>query len=295
MSEIRLEANETLVAFVVARPAEKLDVRDQRRLIFVSVIPQVSAVGRAHFKKTRGVDRKRKRSLEIAEAIGNGLELGEAVAVMSRQDGHFVQWATEMLNEVRPLIGAEWEVEGASPTHFKWKSIRVDLKAALGIAAYASVLPVIGLSLGERARSLGFQRAALALDLLPGLNSESMELLQAIMAASPTQGEMWDVNAKGLSGLHIANLGSYTDADGRLADGKTHPGFSLADWMAVACAATHDAARQFPDVDHDVVSDYAAPWTIATVEGRARTLDLEAPSLIDQIKAHGQSGGKTAQ
>ena len=274
--------------FVDATPAEVLDPSSSEYLSFVGAMSSAHLRGFRQYKDTRG-RRKAAKAKELTALLTRGEITVAAVGVAARMNGTFIAWAIDAVNEVRPRLGAEWDLDDGRPVALRWRGRRYEMARVLGLAAYAAVLPLIGLRFALVARDSDACHVRLVLDALPFSSSEGMELINAIATLNRDQQEVWAENLKGLGSFEIANPGKYKSSDGEWHPGKTHPGFTLADWLAVGLKARVDPSHFRPTLDADPAeaAGFATIWQAAIAQGsHVVTLDLEDPTLREQLERH---------
>ena len=104
---------------------------------------------------------------------------------------------------------------------------------------------------------------------------------------------MWSQNTTGNLEVTIGNLKSFKDGEDDI-DGKEHPTFELADWMAVGLKATVDP-NSFDDIEADEIAIYANVWNAAVSQSHfVRQVDLDDEETINASKEHAQSLDGTA-
>jgi len=121
---------------------------------------------------------------------------------------------------------------------------------------------------------MAVNRVTFLLDRLPLDTGSAMALLEAITKNSDAM-ILWDENrGKSRRSFRFANLDSYVDAQGQRHEGKKHPHFVLADWLAASLRAGHEPDKYLKGANGNLanlheVSELSAVWKTLVSQGNA--------------------------
>lgn len=270
--------HEALV-FVDAKPDETLEPSKKRQHFFAAIMcTQEAGIEGVptDFKKTKR-HLKAKRAKRIASAIEDGNVDLIASVVTGISNGQLVQFAIDVVNEVREQIGAEWLHDEKIPHTLRWNGYDYRIKSAMGSIVYSGILPIICIPFTTFAdRRPDISGLTIVLDQLPGESERGMQLMNAVAHAEPASALWAHARGKGLE-LHVANLGFYTPAGGAPVPGKRHPLAILVDWVAVGVSAFHSpqvlqAENDYTDAE---IEAFASIWWAIEMNVPSKIVDLD--------------------
>lgn len=280
-----------LLVYVDASPSEQLDLKSNDKICIVGAVCGHDG-GLPDFHKfgTGRWELKLKRAKALRAAISDESVLLLAIGVSGRKRS-LAPWAIDATNQARASLSGVWSSDAKT---FTWDGINFPRSQALGAAAYASVLTLIGLGVGDWMKRMEVKHATLILDPLPGQSAEMMKLMRAISERSDlAQG--WASTIRRNSVLfRIANMASYADQhDGIEQSAKSHPHAILADWLAASLRAKHDPQSFVDKQDRprkqEEVEQIAAIWDALVAKRRAKEIDIDNPELLNKLKLQEQA------
>ena len=282
---MKMNHEKFIPVFIDAKPSENLEPANKSTLCFVGVLSN-SMEG---VKKLKGYKRtKRKLKLDSAQRIIDTLNTKsyevDAIGFGSRTDLQFVQWACDTINSSRARIGAEWDVLGNIPTHFRWNNERIDRATVLGLSTYASILPIIALRAEMLTRGSETSKIKLCLDNLPNNSDWGMDLMRAL-GDDPKIAPMWRENMSHGATFEIGIFHKWKNRFGRWVPGKLHPNSILVDWFAASCMANVNPGQLKTEGNYSdkEVEKIAEIWHASSSDD---IRDLDDPELQKKINAH---------
>jgi hypothetical protein len=240
------------------------------------------------FKKTRGKDRKIQTVKKLTEQINNGHFDIKAISIAGKMNGQFVHWACSTINQAYSKIGANWITEKQKPKTLIWKGKSFELKHALGISVYSSMLALIGMMFAAYFKNNPqYNRIIFALDSLPIDSANGMELMKAISFTSDSK-EMWYQNLQYGIKFQVANLVTYSNDVVSNAPAKSHPVAILADWLAVASLAklNPEQVKRESNFSDDQIKYFIDLWDSVNSRRKFELLDVDDHKLIKKVKKH---------
>ena len=288
MSTRKIDQNE-LVVFIDAKPAEIIDVTKDIFLCFTGVTASFNVPFEyKQFKKTRSNWRKIRTVTKLKKQIQDGHFDIKAISLVGKMNGHYVRWACDSLNHAYTKIGAEWTIENDQPKSLSWKGHIFELKHALGISIYSSMLAIIGLRFAIFAKNQQkYEKLLFVLDNLPIDSAAGMELMKAISMTSDNL-EMWKRNLEYEVTFQIANLASYSNEHIINVPGKEHPIGILSDWLSVSSLAKINPKQVkvesgFSDKDID---RFVELWEAVNSRRSFDLINVDDPEVINKVKAN---------
>jgi hypothetical protein len=283
------EPKETdLIVFLDAKPSESIDVSKDEFLCFTALTAGFKKdFGFKQFKKTRTIKRKIRTVKKLTEQIENGIIDVKAVSIVGKMNGHFVHWACETINIAYDKIGAEWKIIKGKPKSLIWEDHTFDLKDALGISIYSSILAIIAMRFSIFAKNQKKHNIIFFLDSLPKITSAGMKLMKAISMNSDVS-EKWLSNTKYGVSFEIGNLFSYSNEFVSKESGKNHPMAILADWLSVASLAKVSPKQiqiesGFTSVE---ISIFNLLWEAVNSKRSYDLVNVDDPEVIKKVKSH---------
>lgn len=162
-----------------------------------------------------------------------------------------------------------------------------DEKVALGISAYAELLPVIALRFIKIVPSLKgeYDELLIFFDNLPSEPAAGSELMQAISNASPEIIKMWEETFKNrhIKLGEIGNLGTFKDdKTGEIKPGKEYPLNILVDWVNASVMAKYfpnEIKKESSSLNNEQIADIASIVDAIEANKRFAYWDLEDPEF----------------
>lgn len=274
-----------LLVFVDVSPTEQLDLKNNTKICFTSVVcDSEEGLPGLHQFKVGKWKQKLKRAKQLKQAIRFDQISIHAYGLTARQET-IVKWSTDILNQSTAKIGANWNEDAST---YSWNGRIYPRSIALGIAAYACVLPIFGLNVSYWLKNMSENKATIILDNLPLGSASGMDLLNALSINSSCK-DLWKQNRQISNAVfHFTNMESFTTKEGKTFSAKKHPNFIIADWLAASLRANHDPSefigKKYPHPSSEIAI-VGQVWKELSKKGRAIERDLDDPELIKKVSA----------
>lgn len=296
-----------LSIYLDAKPSEQIDGTNSP-LCFSAVAGNMQSselvdseeIGFKGYKETPR-DEKPEIAKKLAEEIKTNKVQVAAFSIVATKNGSFLANGQRQIELVYDeLKMTHKKKKGSLKIKFNGKTF--DEKVAIGISAYAELLPVIALRFIKMVPSLKgeYDELLIFFDNLPSEPAAGAELMQAISNASPEIMKMWEENFKGrnIKPGQIGNLGSFKDGKtGEIKPGKEYPLNILVDWVNASVMAKYfpEEIKKESNLNDEQIVSLASIVDAIEANKRFTYWDLEDPEFQRTISDHIESRLKGAE
>jgi hypothetical protein len=191
--------------FIDWKPDESLEPADREKKCMVGLMSssEEGVPGLNKYGKVRTRKRKLRAARKLLDHLYREVVELDVVAAAGMSNGVYVRWACDAINRIRSKIGAEWTVEGSTPTSLLWNGNVYPRSNVLGISLYAGLLPIIALRAKTRLEGSRqpVKHIKVCLDNLP-LDAEAGTLLLNQFYQDDDIMAMWKENMRKRSVNH---------------------------------------------------------------------------------------------
>lgn len=287
-----------LSIYLDAKPSEQIDGTDNP-LCFSALCGNMRSselIGseEIEFKGYKETPRDEKPEIakRLAEEIKTNKTQVAAFSIVATKNGSFLANGKRQIELVYDKLKMSHKIKkGSLKIIYNGKTF--DEKVALGISAYAGLLPLIALRFITMVPALKgeYDKLLIFFDNLPSNPAAGAELMQAISKASPEIMKMWVENFKDrdIKPGQIGNLETFRDEKtGDTKPGKEYPLNILVDWVNASVMAKYfpEEIKKESKLDDKQITDLASIVDAIEANKQFTYLDLEGPEFKKKITAH---------